>query len=142
MPGAGPDHGDDEGGAQPLSEINVTPFVDVMLVLLVVFMVAAPLMLSSVPVQLPSTAAAPASPPADPIVLTLDREGRSFLRDEAIAPGELAARLRQLAGGSTDRVIHVRADRALPYGDVLGLMGQVSAAGFTRVALLANPPAP
>jgi len=131
--------GDDEGGA-PISEINVTPFVDVMLVLLIVFMVAAPLMLSAVPVNLPGGAAAPATPPAEPIVLTLDREGRAFLRDEPIALADLGARLRTLAAAGTDRPVHVRADRLLPYGEVLVAMAAVSGAGFARVALLAEPP--
>ena len=128
---------DDEGGL-PLSEINVTPFVDVMLVLLIVFMVAAPLMLSAVPVSLPSTSSAPATPPAEPIVLTLDREGRAFLRDEPVAVSEITARLRLLAVSGTDRVVQVRADRALPYGEVLALMAAVSASGFSRVSLLSE----
>ncbi|TCH98398.1 protein TolR [Roseococcus sp. SYP-B2431] len=136
----GDPRGDDEAGALPLSEINVTPFVDVMLVLLIVFMVAAPLMLSAVPVQLPSAAAAPATPPTEPIVLTLDREGRAFLRDEPIEAGALTARMRVLAASGTDRTVQVRADRGLAYGEVLAAMGAVSAAGFSRVALLAEQP--
>lgn len=138
MTGAPQNH-EDEGGV-PLSEINITPFVDVMLVLLIVFMVAAPLMLSAVPVQLPSTAAAPATPLSEPIVLSLDRDGQAFLHDEPIPAGELTARLRLLAVGGTDRTVQVRADRALPYGEMLTAMGAVSAAGFSRVALLAEPP--
>ncbi|MDB5375810.1 MAG: protein TolR [Rubritepida sp.] len=137
---AGPPQGDDEAGALPLSEINVTPFVDVMLVLLIVFMVAAPLMLSSVPVQLPSAAAAPATPPTEPIVLTLDRAGNAFLRDEPVEAGALTARMRLLAAAGTDHTVQVRADRGLAYGDVLAAMGAVSAAGFSRVALLAEQP--
>lgn len=123
-----------------MAEINVTPFVDVMLVLLIIFMVAAPLMLSSVPVQLPSTAAQPLTAPAEPIVLTLNREGRAFLRDEAIPATALAEKLRDLASAGSDRAVHVRADRLLPYGDVLAAMATVSAAGFSRIALLAEPP--
>ncbi len=127
----------------PLSEINVTPMVDVMLVLLVIFMVTAPLMMSGVPLQLPKTAASQVTKPRDPIILSLDKDGRVFLGADAVPPGALAARLRGMAQAAPDQVIYVRGDQALAYGRVMEVMGVVSAAGFARVSLLAEQaPAP
>ena len=129
---------DPAGGYRPLAEINVTPFVDVMLVLLVIFMVAAPLMLSGVPVQLPKTQAARISQPRQPIIVSIDKDGRTFLRDEALTPEGMAARLAELAAADPDAVVYVRGDRSIPYGRAMEVMGQVSAAGFARVSLIAE----
>ncbi len=141
--GAGGEQQDEDellsAGAAPLSEINVTPFVDVMLVLLVVFMVAAPLMMSGVNVSLPKTSAAAVQPRRDPVVLSLDREGRAHLGDEAVEAADLPARLQAVAADAgTDKVVYVRADRNLSYGQVMQTMGAVSAAGFGRISLLAE----
>ena len=134
---------DEDAGLLPLSEINVTPMVDVMLVLLVIFMVTAPLMMSGVPVQLPKTAAAQISKPHDPVVLSLDRDGKVLLGAEPVAADALPGRLRALAQSAPDQVVYVRGDRTLPYGRVMEVMGVVSAAGFARVSLLAEQaPAP
>ena len=122
----------------PLSEINVTPMVDVMLVLLIIFMVTAPLMMSGVPLQLPKTAASAIRKPQDPIILSLDREGRVFLGADPVAADALPGRLRTMAQAAPDQVVYVRGDRALPYGRVMEVMGVVSASGFARVSLLAE----
>ncbi|MBS7792347.1 protein TolR [Roseococcus sp. SDR] len=125
--------------APPMSEINVTPFVDVMLVLLVIFMVAAPMMMVGVPVQLPQTAAPRIAQTAPPVVITLARDGRVFLRQEEVPEAELAARIRSLREAEANEApVYVRGDRAVPYGDVMRVMGRVTAAGVTRVSLIAE----
>jgi biopolymer transport protein TolR len=124
----------------PMSEINVTPFVDVMLVLLIIFMVAAPLLVTGVAVDLPRTAADALPQDKDPVSITMDAEGRTFIGQEEVVPGTLARRLaalRALEGADTRLVI--RADAALPYGQVAGLLADVTTAGFTRVALVNQP---
>jgi biopolymer transport protein ExbD len=123
---------------RPIAEINVTPFVDVMLVLLIVFMVAAPLMTAGVAVQLPRTEAGRTSETRRPIVVSIDREGQTFVGEEPLASGALRERLGHLAAQNPEAVAYVRGDRRLPYGDVMTVMGQVSSAGFTKVVLLAE----
>ncbi|WP_374448862.1 ExbD/TolR family protein [Stella sp.] len=129
--------GDDEGPALA-GEINVTPFVDVMLVLLIVFMVAAPLMMAGVPVQLPKSEAARVSAPREPLVVSIDREGRIFLRQDPVEPDGLRDALRRLALTEKDAVVYVRADRTIPYGRAMEVLGIVSASGFGRVSLLSE----
>ncbi|MCB4825292.1 protein TolR [Roseicella aerolata] len=134
-----------EGDGVPMAEINVTPLVDVMLVLLIVFMVAAPMMMVGVPVQLPRTSAARIAQTAPPVVVTVARDGRVFLRQEEVAEAELGARLSALrAAEANDAPVYVRGDRAVPYGEVMRVMGRVSAAGVGRVSLIAEgePSAP
>lgn len=136
MAGAVFDPGDREEEPGLLAEINVTPFVDVMLVLLIVLMVAAPLMTVSVPVDVPRQVAGAQTPPASAIVLSLDAEGRLWIGDEALEPAELAARLTAVAAEAPDRPVQIRADRSLPYGTVMALLGQVAASGLARVSLI------
>jgi len=131
---------DDEFGAAPLSEINVTPLVDVMLVLLIIFMVAAPLMTVGVPVQLPKTAAPKVAQPKQPVVVTIDAQGQPFLDKEPLAPETMMPRLRQLAGQDPSQVVLVRGDKSVPYGRIIEIMGQINAAGFSRVSLIAQAP--
>ncbi|MBQ0824720.1 biopolymer transporter ExbD [Microvirga terrae] len=131
---------DDEFGSAPLSEINVTPLVDVMLVLLIIFMVAAPLMTVGVPVQLPKTAAPKVSQPKQPVVVTIDAQGQPFLDKEPLAPETMMPRLRQLAGVDPSQVVLVRGDKAVPYGRIIEIMGQINAAGFSKVSLIAQAP--
>jgi biopolymer transport protein TolR len=133
-----PSGDEDTDGLAPLSEINVTPFVDVMLVLLVIFMVTAPLMMAGVPLRLPKTAAARVAEPRQPIVLSIDRDGRVFIADKPVAEGALSARLRDMAEKAPDQTVYIRADRALPYGQVMQTMGAVAASGFSRISLLAE----
>jgi biopolymer transport protein ExbD len=125
-----------EGEDAPLAEINVTPLVDVMLVLLIIFMVAAPLMTVGVPVDLPRAPAAPAAEAEAPLVVSLDAQGHVFLDRDPVPPGELGARLRPLAVAAPDRPVFLRADRAQPYGAVMRLLAELSAAGFARAALI------
>lgn len=131
---------DDEFGAAPLSEINVTPLVDVMLVLLIIFMVAAPLMTVGVPVQLPKTAAPKVSQPKQPVVVTIDAQGQPFLDKEPLAPETMMPRLQQLASVDPSQVVLVRGDKAVPYGRIIEIMGQINAAGFSKVSLIAQAP--
>jgi biopolymer transport protein TolR len=135
------------GGARryrPMSEINVTPFVDVMLVLLIIFMVAAPLMTVGVPVDLPKTAATPLPQEQEPLTISVDGQGRIFLQETEVELAnlvpQLQAILRNQAPGQPERRIFVRGDRAISYGRVMEVMGTVGAAGFSRVALLAEQP--
>ncbi len=131
---------DDEFGVAPLSEINVTPLVDVMLVLLIIFMVAAPLMTVGVPVNLPKTAAAKVSQPKQPVVISIDAQGQPFLDKEPLTPDMMMPRLKELAGADPSQVVLVRGDRVVPYGRIVEIMGQVSAAGFSKVSLIAQVP--
>src|SRR6187551_3174857 len=103
----------------PMAEINVTPLVDVMLVLLIIFMVTAPLLTVGVPLDLPKTSAAELLHPKEPVVLSLDREGATFIGEERIAPGDLKARLAQLATADPDRILYVRGDRTISYARLM-----------------------
>ena len=129
-----------------MSEINVTPFVDVMLVLLIIFMVAAPMMTSGVPVDLPRTNATPLAQEQEPITISVNPEGRIFIQETEVQMEELVTRLRAIADaqpttpGEPQRRIFVRGDRAITYGRVMEVMGSISTGGFTRVALLAEQP--
>ena len=123
---------------QPLAEINVTPMVDVMLVLLIIFMVTAPLLAVGVPVDLPKTSAAQLTQPKEPIVLSLDREGGIFIGSERVDPGDLKDRLAALAAEDPDRIVYVRGDRTIIYAQLMDTLGLVSSAGFTKVSLLAE----
>jgi biopolymer transport protein TolR len=130
---------------RPMAEINVTPLVDVMLVLLIIFMVAAPLMTVGVPVDLPRTAAAPMNQETEPLTISVDPQGRVFLQETEVPMEDLVPRLqaimRNQPQGQPERRIFVRGDRAIAYGRVMEVMGTIAAAGFTRVALLAEQPA-
>ncbi len=124
----------------PLSEINVTPFGDVMLVLLVIFMVTAPLLTVGVPVDLPKTQATVITGQDEPLVISVNRAGKIFLQETELEMATLVPRLRAITGNKPDTRIFVRGDRAVVYGRVVEVMGTVSAAGFTRVALIAELP--
>jgi len=126
---------------RPMAEINVTPFVDVMLVLLVVFMVTAPLLTVGVPVDLPETKAAVLSNPDEPIVISIDAKNRIYIQETEVPLENLAARLGAITGANPETRIFVRGDRAIEYGRVMEVMGSVSEAGFKKVSLLANLPA-
>ncbi len=127
--------------ALPMAEINVTPMVDVMLVLLIIFMVTAPLLVAGVPVDLPAArAAALQQKPDKPIAVSLDSTGGVFIGDEAVGGDALADRLGALHATNPDTRVLVRADRSLSYGRVLEVMGEIAASGFTKVALVSQPP--
>jgi biopolymer transport protein TolR len=134
--------GDDEDGLDtaPMSEINVTPMVDVMLVLLIIFMVAAPLMTTGVPVQLPKTTAAKVAKAKKPLEISIDKDGQPFLAKESLSPETILPRLRALAAEDPGQVMLVRGDRDVPYGKIMEVMGLVGQAGFTKVSLIAQSP--
>lgn len=124
----------------PMSDINVTPLVDVMLVLLIVFMVTAPLLTVGVPVDLPDSAARPLPDDAKPIEVTVDQNGAIFLGETAVGRAELIARLTAITGNRTDARIYVRGDQGLAYGKVMDIVGAINGAGFRRVALVTERP--
>ena len=125
---------------QPMSEINVTPMVDVMLVLLVIFMVTAPLLTVGVQVDLPETQASLISDPVEPLSVFIDAEGKIFLQDTAIELPVLAARLIAITGANPDIRIFIRGDRTIGYGRVMEVMGTINRAGFKKVALITQAP--
>jgi biopolymer transport protein TolR len=121
-----------------MSEINVTPFVDVMLVLLIIFMVSAPLLTVGVPIDLPQTKAKSLDQDREPLTVSVKNNGQVFLQDSEIKVDELVPKLQaitQTRGGADER-IYVRGDRKVDYGTVMRVMGRLSAAGFRRVALV------
>ena len=126
--------------AAPMSEINVTPMVDVMLVLLIIFMVAAPLLTVGVPVNLPQTKAAPLNEKTEPLAITIKADGQIFIQDTNVALEELAARLQAITENKPDTRIYVRGDHSLDYGRVMEVMGLITSAGFTKVALITETP--
>jgi biopolymer transport protein TolR len=123
---------------KPVAEINVTPFVDVMLVLLIIFMVTAPLMMSGVPLELPKNSAASLSRPKEPIVVSITNEGKLFIRDSEVAGDQLIAQLRDARKGDPEAIVYVRGDKGLPYGRIMEVMGEIGQAGFARVSLVAE----
>ena len=125
---------------RPMSEINVTPMVDVMLVLLVVFMITAPLLTVGVPVDLPKTQAAQIVGEDEPIVVTVNARGTIFIQETEIEFGNLATRLKALTRHQRNTRIFVRGDRKIAYGRVMQIMGLINQAGFTRVALITELP--
>src|SRR6202790_670820 len=128
------------GRYRPMSEINVTPLVDVMLVLLVVFMVTAPLLTVGVPVDLPQTQAPPINEPKEPLVITLNREGAVFIQETTVPLESLGARLQSITGANPDAVLYVRGDKEINYGRVLEVMTLVTAPRFHKVSLVAEAP--
>ena len=127
----------------PMSEINVTPMVDVMLVLLVIFMVTAPLLTVGVPVDLPKTDAAPITGQDEPIVVSVNAQGNVYLQDTQLPLENLVARLAAITESKPDTRIFVRGDRNINYGRIMEVMSVINQAGFRRVALVAEQaPAP
>ena len=133
-------HDEDEDDAAPMSDINVTPMVDVMLVLLIIFMVAAPLMTSGVPVQLPKTAAAKVAQSQKPLEVSIDKDGNPFIAKDPFTAETLMPRLREIKAENPDQVVLVRGDRDVPYGKIMEVMGLVGQAGFSKVSLIAQSP--
>jgi len=123
---------------QPMAEINVTPMVDVMLVLLVIFMVTAPLLMVGVPLDLPKTRAAAITEHKDPVILSLNRGGEIFIGDDPVAPGDLETRLAALAAEDPARIVYVRGDKTITYAQLMDMLSQVNRAGFAKVSLVAE----
>ena len=131
------------GRARPMAEINVTPFVDVMLVLLIIFMVAAPLMVVGVPVKLPETAAT--SLPADqeePLTVTVTAEGAVMIQTSELPREELITRLRAVAAERESDRVYLRADGVVPYENVMQIMGALNRGGFKNIGLVTEPGGP
>jgi len=131
---------------RPLAEINVTPLVDVMLVLLVIFMVTAPLMTSGVSVDLPKANAQQINSDSQPLTVSVNAQGDIYLQNEQVDLAQLVAKLQAISQNNPDRRIFVRGDKDLPYGRIMQVMGTITLGGFTKVALLAQqtglPPPP
>ena len=126
------------GGNRPMSEINVTPMVDVMLVLLIVFMVAAPLMTVGVPIDLPQTQARQMETQSEPITVSVTPDGQIFLGDEPVGLEVLVERVAAAAVNGTEDRIYVRGDGAANYGTVMQVMGTLSGAGYSKIGLITD----
>lgn len=127
-------------GRTPMAEINVTPLVDVMLVLLIIFMVTAPLLKAGVPVELPDSRAKALAEEARQVTVSLTSSGEVFLDDLPVAPGELADRLAELPPGPDGKppLVTLRADKGIDYGTVMGVMGELNRGGFNSISLVTN----
>lgn len=128
-------------GGGGFTEINVTPFVDVMLVLLIVFMVAAPMMTSGVQVDLPKSKATPVQGTDEPLNVTIRRDGAIFIQNTQVTFEELGPKLQSVLGEKKETRIFVRGDTTIDYGQVMRAIGEINSAGFTKVALLTDQPA-
>ena len=126
---------------RPLAEINVTPMVDVMLVLLIIFMVTAPLMNTAVNVDLPKVSTTPVAQDSEPLTISVDATGQVYLQDQKVELNDLVAKLLALSADNRDRRIFVRGDKANQYGRIIEVMGVIVQGGFTKAALLTEPPA-
>jgi len=124
---------------EPISEINVTPFVDVMLVLLIIFMVTAPLLTVGVQVDLPETSADTLPEESEPLTLTINSKGEVFIQEAKIEFDNLIKKILAVSNNRTDTRIYVRGDKTINYGRVLEVMGKLSGSGFTKVALISEP---
>ncbi len=122
-----------------MSDINVTPLVDVMLVLLIVFMVAAPLMTTGVPIELPKTQAKQLATPSEPLTISVQADRKVFIDKTEIALGDLAAKLQALAKNGKDEQLMVRGDTNVPYGAIMEVMGVLNSAGFSKISLVTSP---
>jgi biopolymer transport protein TolR len=125
---------------KPMAEINVTPFVDVMLVLLIVFMVTAPLLSVGVPVDLPKTQAASLNDSQEPLVVSINNNGVIFVQKKEVVLEQLIPLLQSVTGAKPDTKIFVRGDQSLQYGKVMQVMGYIAAAGYKKVSLMAELP--
>ena len=125
---------------QPMSEINVTPLVDVMLVLLVIFMVTAPLLVTGVDVELPRAASPSLDQDNTALTVTVQGNGALFINQTEVSLDDLAARMDAITGANPDARVYVRGDEGVPYGRVMAAMGRLYDAGYRRVALITQPP--
>ena len=127
----------DDDDLAPMAEINVTPMVDVMLVLLIIFMVAAPMLSSGMKVDLPQARSAEPTDPKSPIVLTIAAGNKISLGADEIARADLVPRIKAMIGAE-DRIVHVRGDRSATYGDIVAVLDELALNGITRLSLIAN----
>jgi biopolymer transport protein TolR len=129
-------------GNAPMSEINMTPLIDVMLVLVVIFIITAPLLASSIRLDLPRSDAASTGDAPSTVLLSVDRAGQAFLNDKPVTGAELAMQLAGLARADPDTELQLRADTAVPYGRVVEIMGIAQRAGLGRIGFVAEPEKP
>ncbi|RZI47145.1 protein TolR [Candidatus Finniella inopinata] len=127
---------------RPNTDINITPLVDVMLVLVVIFMVTAPMMTVGVPVDLPKTQAAQMNDQVEPLVVSVDAQGHIFLQETEMPVEVLITRLQAITGNNPDARVYIRGDKKLAYGQIMEIMGSISSAGFSKVSLIAEMPTP
>ncbi len=127
-------------GLRPMAEINVTPLVDVMLVLLIVFMITAPLLTVAVPVDLPKAQAQSVKQDKEPLIISIDVKGRVYLQESRTELDSLVPKLKAVTKQNAEARIFVRGDRGVPYGRIMEVMGTINAAGFSKVALVAELP--
>ncbi len=137
--GMGAPRGNSDEELGPISEINVTPLVDVMLVLLIIFMITAPLMMVMLPIQLPKTTAEEVGKPKEPLIVGIDAAEQLFYGEESVTTEEMSGRLAQVALEEPDRKVYVQADKTVPYGSVIELLSLVGQSGLGHVALMAQP---
>ncbi len=128
-------------GTPPMSDINMTPLIDVMLVLVVIFIITAPLLASSIKLDLPKTDAAKPNEAPKFVLLVVDKSGQAFLNDKPLATAELAQQLAQTAKQDPDTELQLRADESVPYGRVVEVMGVAQKAGLNRIGFVADPKA-
>jgi biopolymer transport protein TolR len=128
-------------GSEPMSDINVTPLVDVMLVLVVIFIITAPLLASSIRLDLPRTDAAKPGEPPKFVTVVVDRAGQAFFNDQPVTQDQLATALLQAARANADTEVQLRADQGVPYGRVVEVMGEAQKAGLNRIGFVADAPA-
>lgn len=125
---------------RPMSDINVTPFIDVMLVLLIVFMVTAPLLSAGIPVDLPKTEAAAVSEKDDkPLEVAINKSGTIYIGETKVTRIELLTKLAAITGDDKERRVFIKADQGLPYGKVMEILGSINKAGYKKVALITEP---
>ena len=127
-------------GSEPMSDINVTPLVDVMLVLLVIFIITAPLLASSIRLDLPRTDAAKPGEPPKFVTVVVDKAGQAFFNDQPVTQDQLATALLQAARANADTEVQLRADQGVPYGRVVEVMGEAQKAGLNRIGFVADAP--
>ena len=138
--GGGPRGRHGRSNRRPMSEINVTPMVDVMLVLLIVFMVAAPLLTVGVPVDLPKTQAPTINEQKEPLVVSINAQGQIYVQETPIESDALLPKLQAITENNQDATIYVRGDKAINYGRVMEVMGLIASAGYSKVSLIAELP--
>jgi biopolymer transport protein TolR len=140
--GARPQRGIHRRKAHPMAEINVTPMVDVMLVLLVIFMITAPLLTVGVPVNLPKTLAEAMQDPDEPLVVSIDKDGKIFLQEAELTAEQLGPRVAAISNNNPEVKMFIRGDQAVNYGAIAEVLGQLVAAGFRHLALISDAAAP
>jgi biopolymer transport protein TolR len=126
------------GRYEPVADINITPLVDVMLVLLIVFMITAPMLAAGMFVDLPRAKSARPLDPKEPVIVTVAKDGRLYVGRDMVAPGGLTQAVRAKLGNDRNRQIYVRGDREVIYGEIVGVMDQLALSGLAKIALVAN----